>query len=184
MGYKDKETPIEERIDDLLNQMTWDEKLNEIDPDFSSIDLNKIDEETRNYCTKQLKKRAANAKVYNVLQKYAQEHTRLGIPYFIHEEGLHGVFRPGCTIFPQQLTLASTFEPKLAYDMGRGIATEARSYGFHEIFAPVLDLARDPRWGRTEETYGEDTYLSTKLGTAVVKGLQGEGLDLIPLHLS
>lgn len=177
MRYKDKNLPIEERIEDLLSQMTLDEKLNELDPDIMSIDWEKIDEETRNYCLEKLKSRKANAKVYNALQKYALEHTRLGIPLFFHEEALHGLFRPGCTIFPQQLTLSSTFEPQLAYDMGRAIATEARSYGLHEVFAPVLDLARDPRWGRTEETYGEDTYLTAKMGTAVVKGLQGEGLN-------
>lgn len=175
--YKDRFLPIEDRIDDLLSRMTLDEKFNELDPDLIDIDWTKIDESDKEYCLKRLKTRSGDAKTHNILQKYAKEHTRLGIPFLIHEEALHGLIRPGCTIFPQQMNLAQTFEPKLAYDMGRCIATEARARGIHETWNPVLDLARDPRWGRTEETFGEDTYLSAQMGARVVDGLQGNDLQ-------
>lgn len=176
MIYQDKSAPIEERIRDLLSRMTVDEKLDQLDQDIMHIDWEKIEEPLRSECQEKLKKRRGDARVYNALQRYAKERTRLGVPYFIHEEALHGLHRPDCTIFPQQLTLASAFEPQLCYDMGRAIAAETRAKNICEVFAPVLDLARDPRWGRTEETYGEDTYLSAKLGAAVVKGLQGDDL--------
>lgn len=177
MDYKDKNAPIEMRIDDLLSQMTLEEKFDELDPDIMNIDWDKIEESDRIYCQERLKSRSGDAKTHNTLQRYAKEHTRLQIPFLFHEEALHGLGRPGCTIYPQQMTLAQTFEPQLAYEMGRGIATEARSRGIHETWNPVLDLARDPRWGRTEETYGEDTYLSAQMGVQVVKGLQGETLN-------
>lgn len=167
---------IEKKIDSLLTQMTLDEKFDEIDPDIMGIDWGKISEPDRSYCMEHLKNRTGDAKTYNILQRYAKEHTRLKIPFLIHEEALHGLLRPGCTIYPQQMLLGQTFEPKLAYEMGRGIATEARARGIHETWNPVLDLARDPRWGRTEETYGEDTYLSSEMGVQVVKGLQGDDL--------
>lgn len=176
MIYLDKTAPIEERVRDLLSRMTVDEKLEQLDQDVMSIDWEKIDEPLRSECLEKLRMRRGDARVYNALQRYAKEHTRLGIPFFIHEEALHGLYRPDSTIFPQQLTLASAFEPSLCRDMGHAIAAEARAKNICEVFAPVLDLARDPRWGRTEETYGEDTYLSSKLGAAVVKGLQGGDL--------
>ena len=176
MVYQDKNASIEERVQDLLSRMTLDEKLDQLDQDIMHIDWEKIEEPLRSECREKLNKRCGDARVYNALQRYAKEHTRLGIPYFIHEEALHGLHRPDCTIFPQQLTLSSAFDPGLCYDMGRAIATETRAKNICEVFAPVLDLARDPRWGRTEETYGEDTYLSSKLGAAVVKGLQGDDL--------
>ena len=125
----------------------------------------------RRECLEKLEKRRADARVYNALQKYAKEQTRLGIPFLFHEEALHGLHRRDATIFPQQLTLAGAFEPALCEDMGRMVAAETRAKNIHE----VLDLARDPRWGRTEETYGEDTYLSSKLGAAVVRGIAGRG---------
>ena len=175
MTYKDPHAPIEDRIRDLLSRMTVDEKLDQIDQDIMSIDWERIPEPLRTECREKLAKRRGDSRVYNALQRYAVEETRLGVPFLIHEEALHGLHRPDATIFPQQMTLASAWEPELARKMGRAIATESRAKGIHEVFAPVLDLARDPRWGRTEETYGEDTYLSTKLGAAVVRGLAGGG---------
>ena len=117
MIYQDKSAPIEERIRDLLSRMTVDEKLDQLDQDILHIDWEKIEEPLRSECQEKLKKRRGDARVYNALQRYAKERTRLGIPYFIHEEALHGLHRPDCTIFPQQLTLASAFEPQLCYDM-------------------------------------------------------------------
>lgn len=175
--HSDTQALINRRIQELLRQMTVDEKLDQLDQDLTAIDWDKIPEPLRTECREKLAKRRSDSRVNNALQKYAVEETRLGVPFFFHEEALHGLHRPDATIFPQQLTLASSWEPELAYQMGRAIATETRAKGIHEVFAPVLDLARDPRWGRTEETYGEDTYLSTQFGTAVVKGLTGDGPD-------
>lgn len=172
---KSKEA-IERHIKELLSEMTVEEKLDELDPNIMGIDWEKIEEPMRRECLEKLEKRRADARVYNALQKYAKEQTRLGIPFLFHEEALHGLHRRDATIFPQQLTLAGAFEPALCEDMGRMVAAETRAKNIHEVLAPVLDLARDPRWGRTEETYGEDTYLSSKLGAAVVRGLQGEDL--------
>lgn len=164
-------------ISALIAQMTLEEKLDQIDQDLMGIDWEKVPEPDRSYCRERLQRREGDARCYNILQKYAKEQTRLGIPFLISEEGLHGLFRPDCTIYPQQITMAASFEPALARRMGEGVAAEARAKGIHEIWAPVLDLARDPRWGRTEETCGEDPYLSAKMGAAVVQGLQGDSPD-------
>ena len=115
-----------------------------------------------------------NAEISNALQRIAAQETRLGIPILFVGEAVHGHTAHGATIFPQAIGMASTWNPKLIRKIGRVIGTEARAVGTHQVFAPVLDLARDPRWGRTEETYGEDPYLGSRLGVAMVKGMQGE----------
>ena len=144
---KSKEA-IERHIKELLSEMTVEEKLDELDPNIMGIDWEKIEEPMRRECLEKLEKRRADARVYNALQKYAKEQTRLGIPFLFHEEALHGLHRRDATIFPQQLTLAGAFEPALCEDMGRMVAAETRAKNIHEVLAPVLDLARDPRWGR------------------------------------
>ena len=102
--------------------------------------------------------------------------SRLPIPVLLSEEALHGLIWPGFTVFPQQIALAGTFEPPLARRQGRAIATEVRSTGVCETWSPVLDLARDPRWGRVEEGYGEDTFLASDFAGEMVLGLQGDDL--------
>jgi len=116
------------------------------------------------------------AEIANKLQKVAAEETRLGIPILLAEEALHGHFARGATIFPQAIGMASTWDPDLVGEIGSFIAEETRAVGGHQVYSPVLDIARDPRWGRTEETYGEDPYLASRLAVAMVKGLQGENL--------
>ena len=143
---KSKEA-IERHIKELLSEMTVEEKLDELDPNIMGIEWEKIEEPMRRECLEKLEKRRADARVYNALQKYAKEQTRLGIPFLFHEEALHGLHRRDATIFPQQLTLAGAFEPALCEDMGRMVAAETRAKNIHEVLAPVLDLARDPRWG-------------------------------------
>ena len=117
---------------------------------------------------------ALAAKASNMLQKYAIEHGRLGIPLFLAEECPHGHMAIGTTVFPTSIGQASTWNPELIRRMGRAIATEASAQGAHIGYGPVLDLARDPRWSRVEETYGEDAYLNGVMGAALVKGFQGE----------
>ena len=122
-------------ISALIAQMTLEEKLDQIDQDLMGIDWEKVPEPDRSYCRERLQRREGDARCYNILQKYAKEQTRLGIPFLISEEGLHGLFRPDCTIYPQQITMAASFEPALARRMGEGVAAEARAKGIHEIWA-------------------------------------------------
>ncbi|MHA1728330.1 MAG: glycoside hydrolase family 3 N-terminal domain-containing protein [Promethearchaeota archaeon] len=114
------------------------------------------------------------AEIANSIQKIIREETRLGIPALICSEGLHGHTANGATIFPQAIGMASTWNPELIQNIGSAIADEARAVGVFNLWHPVLDVSRDPRWGRTEETYGEDALLAAKMGVAMVKGLQGD----------
>jgi beta-glucosidase len=114
-------------------------------------------------------------RLVNALQHYALEHTRLGIPIMFHEEGLHGYVAVGATSFPQAIALASSWDPALVRAANGVTAREMRARGVTEALTPVVDVARDPRWGRIEETFGEDPYLVGELGVAAVEGLQGEG---------
>jgi beta-glucosidase len=111
----------------------------------------------------------------NAIQKYFVEQTRLGIPVFYHEECLHGHAAKDATSFPQPIGLAATFNPELIEQVFTLVSKEARLRGAHQALSPVVDVARDPRWGRVEETYGEDPYLAGEMGVAAVKGFQGDG---------
>ena len=115
-----------------------------------------------------------SAKAINALQRYAVEQTRLGIPILFAEECPHGHMAIGTTVFPTSLTAASTWNPGLLYDMGSAIGLEAAAQGSNIGYGPVLDVAREPRWSRMEETFGEDPWLTSVLGTAVVRGMQGD----------
>jgi len=117
-----------------------------------------------------------SAALANALQKHAVEKTRLGIPLLFIEEALHGYQGAGATTFPIPQGNASTWDTTLIYHIGRAIATEARAHGIHFVLGPNLDLARDIRWGRVEETFGEDVYLTSRMGVNLIKGLQGEKL--------
>lgn len=112
----------------------------------------------------------------NEIQKFLIEKTRLGIPALIHEECLNGFMAKEATIFPQIIGIASTWDPELVERITGIIKTQTRAVGVHQGLSPVLDVARDPRWGRVEETFGEDPYLIARMGTAYVKGLQGDDL--------
>lgn len=117
------------------------------------------------------------AKVYNQLQRFLIEKTRLGIPAIVHEECCTGLMAPCSTIFPQIIGLASTFQPELAGQMTAMIREQMLAIGSRQGLAPVLDVARDPRWGRVEETFGEDPILAAQFGVAYIKGLQGNDLS-------
>ena len=114
----------------------------------------------------------------NAAQKWSMEQTRLGIPMIMHEEALHGLVAPGATSFPQSIALASTWDPGLLEKVFSVAAAEARARGANLVLAPVVDVARDPRWGRIEETYGEDPYLVSEMGLAAIRGFQGTTLPL------
>ena len=111
----------------------------------------------------------------NALQKWALEGTRLGIPVLVHEESLHGYMATQATMFPQAISLAGTFDTDLMRRVQTTIAGEVRARGVHYVLSPVVDIVRDPRWGRIEETFGEDPYLVSEMAVAAVEGLQGPG---------
>ena len=113
-----------------------------------------------------------SARLLNRMQRYAVENTRLGIPLLFCEETPHGHMALGTTVFPTGIGQASTWDPELLEQMGEVMGREIRLQGAHVGYGPVLDIARDPRWSRVEETMGEDPYLSGVLGMAVVKGMQ------------
>ena len=116
------------------------------------------------------------ATLANEVQRHLVEHTRLGIPAIVHEEICSGLMARDATVFPQAIGVASTFRPELNQAMADAIRLQMRSIGAHQGLSPVLDICRDPRWGRLEETYGEDPYLVTQMGLAFVRGLQGDDL--------
>lgn len=125
----------------------------------------------------------ATAIFTNTIQKYVIEHNRLGIPTTFHEEALHGLVSPGATSFPQAIALAGTWDVDLVQDVFTVAAKEGRSRGAHQVLAPDLDLGREPRWGRIEETYGEDPYLVSRMAVAAVKGFQGTGASVDNQHV-
>lgn len=180
---------MEERLDDLISRMTLEEKILQTDQyyshDFTKWDVNEIVTEISMDTLKQLigensvgsiQTRGMNAAQTNEVQRYAVEHTRLGIPFLFSEEALHGVFHSKATCFPQQIGLAATFDPSYGRKMGHAIATEARAVGIHETYSPVMDLSREPRYGRMEESYGEDVHLSSEFARETVLGMQGDDL--------
>lgn len=121
---------------------------------------------------------ALAAEAANAMQRYAIEHSRLGIPLFLAEEAPHGHMAIGSTVFPTGLGMAATWNPGLLQQVGKVIGKEIRLQGGHISYGPVLDLARDPRWSRVEETMGEDPYLTEEMGAAMVDGLGGGDLSL------
>ncbi|MCF8373415.1 MAG: glycoside hydrolase family 3 C-terminal domain-containing protein [Bacteroidales bacterium] len=122
------------------------------------------------------------AKLVNEMQKYFVEETRLGIPIIAFDEALHGLVRDGATAFPQSIGLAATWDTALMRDVGQAIARETKSRGIRQILSPVLNIARDVRWGRTEETYGEDTYLTTQMALSFISQFENMGVITTPKH--
>lgn len=118
----------------------------------------------------------------NSIQKYFVENTRLGIPIIFFDESLHGLVRAEATSFPQAIALAATFNPNLVESAAQQIAREARLIGIRQVLSPVLNLASDVRWGRTEETFGEDPYLASQMGLAFVRPLEAAGVVCTPKH--
>ena len=182
---------LKEKVDRLLKEMTLEEKvaqLGSIGPDkiledgkFSEKKAEKylkngIGQITRIAGASALEPEAA-AEAANKVQEYIAENTRLGTPAIIHEECLSGYMGKGGTTFPQSIGIASTWEPKLLEKQTDVIRQQLRSIGAHLALSPVADIARDLRWGRVEETFGEDPYLAAEMVTSYVKGLQGDKLS-------
>ncbi len=189
--YRDATRALDARVGDLLARMTVEEKLAQIGCVWSSSLLGEdgtfSEERARDklahgigHITRlggaTVLAPAASATCANAIQKFLVTQTRLGIPAIIHEESCAGYLARDATCFPQAIGLASTWEPDLIQAMTQVIGTQMRAVGAHQALAPVLDVARDPRWGRTEETFGEDPYLIAQMGVAYVRGLQGADL--------
>ena len=203
-AYKDRCLSIDIRLSDLLSRMTLEEKVgqllcplgwemyeihgSEVHPSGKFKQLIKERNAGMLWATYRAdpwtKKTLANglnpelsAKAGNALQKYVMENTRLGIPMFLAEEAPHGHMAIGATVFPTGIGMAATWSPELVKEVGQVIAKEIRSQGGHISYGPVLDLTRDPRWSRVEETFGEDPVLSGILGASMVDGLGGGNLS-------
>jgi len=188
--YKDHNQPIEERVKDLLNQMTLDEKIAQLGSYWSYEILENGEFSTQkaskllNFGIGQITRPGGatgfspkqTAKLVNEIQKFLVNKTRLGIPAFIHEECLSGYMTKGATIFPQMIGIASTWQPELCEQMTSRIRDQMKTLGIHQGLSPVVDVTRDPRWGRTEETFGEDPYLVLSMGVSYVKGLQSDNI--------
>jgi beta-glucosidase len=188
-SYRDSTLPVPERVADLLARMTLTEKVAQLEAvnwdhtrldepaghQFSPTEAHRLVPNGIGEVTRPGDRHDARGAVEfaNAIQRYLVEHTRLGIPALLHEEALHGLVAPGGTSFPQAIALAATFDPALTEEVFTVAARQARARGVQHVLAPVLDVARDPRWGRIEETYGEDPYLVTRMGVAAVYGFQG-----------
>jgi beta-glucosidase len=192
--YRNPNLAIEDRVADLLSRMTLEEKIDQISPgperNISVIDpTGTFTNETARATLERWydpdaplpPKRAAILR--NGVQRYLREKTRLGIPQLFMGEALHGFMEYGSTSFPQAIGLASTWDPGLVKQVFTAAGDEAGSAGAGQVFTPVLDLARDPRWGRTEETYGEDPYLVSRMAVAAVTGLQGDTFNISRHHV-
>ena len=200
--YKNPAAPIGRRVADLLSRMTLEEKAAQMVSIWQEKAA-KIQNADGNFDFKKAKKNFSHgrgigqiarpsdagskptdagvgkspggtAELTNAIQKFFVEHSRLGIPVFFHEECLHGHAAIGATSFSQPIGLGATFNPGLVQSLYAMAAEETRVRGAHQALTPVVDVARDPRWGRVEETFGEDPYLVTQMGMAAVRGFQGD----------
>ena len=183
-AYRDARLPIEQRVQDLLKRMTVEEKVEQIAGGFprvliaesgdQSTQIRQLGEAARRLFAFDARPTPREAvELRNQLQHFRMDTLRLGIPNLFMGEALHGFMANGSTSFPQALGLASTWDPDLVRQLFSAASDEMASAGVRQAFTPVLDLGRDPRWGRTEETYGEDPYLVSRMAVAAVEGLQG-----------
>jgi beta-glucosidase len=206
--YRDPTAPLEQRVEDLLARMTQDEKIAQLtaiwtqknqlfdrdgrfDPAAARrLYPNGIGQFSRpadlvgpgNPFKTPYRDVRQTIELVNAIQRHARS-TRLGIPVLFHEEGLHGYAARGATHFPQAIALASSWDPALLERVFTVAGREIRARGVQLVLAPVVDVGRDPRWGRIEETYGEDPYLVGELGVAAVRGFQGPALPLAKDHV-
>ncbi|MCM1086739.1 MAG: glycoside hydrolase family 3 C-terminal domain-containing protein [Muribaculaceae bacterium] len=177
MIYKDKSRSIEERVQDLLDRMTLEEKVAQVSctmsnqPDVKEVIKDGIGTLSclNSSMTGNIQK---DRDELHEIQRYLVEETRLGIPALIHNEGIAGLQIPCATTFQQSMGMAATWEPELARKMGEAEQKQLLAFGMHALHSPLFDLGRDPRWGRISETYGEDPYLVAQMGTAFVQGIQ------------
>lgn len=200
--YRDATLPTSSRVRDLLSRMTLDEKFGQLymlpgdlAPDSSRFrhglfGLQIAARGDRGDAAAQLLTRDATGSArevatrLNATQRWFRERTRLGIPIIPFEEGLHGLVQSGATVFPQAIGLAATWDTALVGRIAQAIAAEARSRGVRQILSPVLNVVTDVRWGRVEETYGEDPWLTSRLGVAFIAPFESAGVITTPKHFA
>ena len=192
--YKNPALPISKRVQDLIDRMTLEEKVAQmlciwkqreliIDANTGILNRDALRRHFRDGLGQIARisdlagglEPVAMAELANQLQTFFTQETRLGIPVVLHEECLHGLAGKDATSYPQPIALASTFNPALVQEIFAAVASDARCRGVHQALAPVVDIMREPRWGRAEETFGEDPYLTAQMGVAAVRGFQGDG---------
>lgn len=198
--YKNANAPVEQRVNDLLRRMTPEEKfwqlfmipgdLDQAEPNqyrngifgfqVSAGNRGDVGGQMLQYNTSE--SAVALAKKINGIQRYFVENSRLGIPVIAFDEALHGLVRDGGTAFPQSIALAATWDTALMSQVANAIATETRQRGIRQILSPVVNIASDVRWGRTEETYGEDPFLSSAMGVNFVRAFEQKGIITTPKH--
>jgi beta-glucosidase len=183
--YRDPKQPVDIRVRDLLSRMTLEEKFWQLfmipgDLDDSTHDYHNgvFGLQVRGPATAR-----AHAETINSIQRFFVEKTRLGIPMLPFEETVHGLLANNATVFPAAIALAAMWDTSLAGRVATAIAREASSRGIRQGLSPVINIATDPRWGRTEETYGEDPLLSSRIGVAFVRGFEQNGVIATPKHL-
>jgi len=185
LPYQDPSRPVEVRVHDLLGRMTLEEKVAQVQCASRDVEapgglgpngLGGLAPVLRDDGAK------VSAEKANRIQKLALTKTRLGIPIIIHDEALHGLIARGGTSFPQAIGLAATWNPGLVARIGLAIGRETRTRGVRQVLSPVINIARDVRWGRTEETYGEDPFLTSALGVAFCRAIEGQGVITTPKH--
>ena len=184
--YQNAALPVEQRVDDLLGRMTLTEKLDQI----RSANAESVWQEPARTTgwgevydiLRPLETRAAAEKA-NEVQRLAQG-SRLGIPIIIRDEALHGLISNGGTSFPQSIALAATWDPELAGREAQAIAEEAKARGVRRVLCPVINVIRDARWGRVEETFGEDPLLTSRLAVPYVRGFEQHGVASTPKHFA
>jgi len=200
LKYKNPDIQIEVRVNDLLTRMTLEEKfwqLFMIPGDLSDgkekykhgiFGFQIATKGTSGNEAEQLLEYSEGgtaketAELVNEIQKYFVEETRLGIPIIPFDEALHGLVRDGATAFPQSIALAATWDTALMGDVAYAIAMETKTRGIRQILSPVLNIARDVRWGRTEETYGEDPFLTTQMALSFISQFENLGIITTPKH--
>src|SRR5215831_11573970 len=186
--YRDPSTPVAERVRDLLGRMTLEEKFWQL-----FMIPGDLDDPSNDYshgvfglqispARDTVDPARAHAARINDIQRYFVERTRLGIPIVPFEEAVHGLVRPGATAFPQAIGLAATWDTSLMSRVATAIATETRSRGIRQVLSPVVNIANDPRWGRVEETYGEDPLLSSRMAVSFVSAFEKAGVIATPKH--
>lgn len=202
LPYKNPLLPVEERIKDLLSRMTPEEKFRQLF--MVAGDLGKSPEqfkaglfgfqvntsgENTNAAGQMLKYKPGRniletAQKINAIQKFFVEQTRLGIPMIAFDEALHGLIRTEATAFPQSIALAATWDTAMMSKVANAIALECKIHGIRQILSPVINLATDVRWGRVEETYGEDPVLTAAMGVAFISAFEKMGIVTTPKHFA
>jgi beta-glucosidase len=187
--YRNPKLPVEARVRDLLARMTLEEKFWQLFMIPGSLDDPSHDYSKGIFGLQISTGKAtgrpaarAHAERINAIQRYFVEQTRLGIPIIPFEEALHGLGRDGATIFPQAIGLAASWDTGLMRRVATAVAAETGSRGIRQVLSPVINIADDVRWGRVEETYGEDPYLSAEMGRAFIESFEKAGIVTTPKH--